>query len=329
MPNGPSPPPNTPEWGTYGELVLQNTTLGSLGNFSPNPFKKTTIRKDEDEMTIPMDAKAGFTFGCDPELFVFNAEGKPVPADMIPGTKLQPHKVPFGAVQRDGFAAEFNIDPVTNFEDFNKHIEEVMKSLKQFLPKGWTLKADASVTFDKDIFDSAPDAMKELGCLPDLNAWTGEVTPSPKLDDNPYMRCAGGHLHVGFPGGPYSLGDTQHVLNCRDLAKQFDWFLGGWSLKLDEDATRRKLYGKAGACRIKPYGVEYRVLSNFWITSKERRLAVWNRMQEAINRMATLYLPDRAASDNDLLIQAINTSVKRTTLYRAYNYPLQTLVRRH
>ena len=33
------------------------------------------------------------------------------------------------------------------------------------------------------------------------------------------------------------------------------------------------MYGKAGACRVKPYGVEYRVLSNKWVS--DTRLRKW------------------------------------------------------
>src|SRR3546814_16551327 len=91
----------------------------------------------------------------------------------------------------------------------------------------------------------------------DYNAGTGGVTPPPDASQNPLMRCAGGHLHVGWTEGE-SLGSIQHVMNCSDLVKQLDGYLGLGSLGKDKDKVRRSLYGKAGACRIKPYGVEYR-----------------------------------------------------------------------
>jgi hypothetical protein len=41
----------------------------------------------------PLTPLEGFTFGADPELFVKNDKGEIVCADMIPGTKDEPHKV--------------------------------------------------------------------------------------------------------------------------------------------------------------------------------------------------------------------------------------------
>jgi len=265
----------------------------------------------------------GFSVGCDPELFVVNADGLPVCADMIPGSKAEPYKVPFGAVQRDGMAAEFNIDPVTNFKDFDHHITEVMKSLKGFLPTGYSLLARPSVVFTPEEFNQAPDDAKELGCSPDFDAWSGEVNPPPHDPDNPYLRTASGHLHYGWTSDA-SMSDVQHILNCRDLVKQLDWYLGGWSLKTDNDSTRRRLYGKAGACRYKPYGVEYRVLSNFWLTTKTRRLAVWNRGAQAIADMRDTYIPETAGGYNEMLIQSINMSERQGLLEKKFKFPLQT-----
>lgn len=266
----------------------------------------------------------GFKFGCDPELFLFDPDGNPAVPTMIPGDKQHPHKVEFGAVQRDGMAAEFNIDPVLNFREFNRNIEAVMGQLKAMIPAGYTLQAVPSVTFSPDVFDAAPDDAKELGCMPDFNAWTQEINPPPHDEENPYMRCAAGHLHIGFTEGA-DLSDIQHIMNCCDLVKQLDWFLGGWSVKIDDDPTRRRLYGRAGACRFKDYGVEYRVLSNFWVTTRDRRLAVWNRMQLAIESMAKKFLPDYVPSKyNNMLIDAINSTNLPTELRQTFNYPLIT-----
>lgn len=276
-------------------------------------------------MYVAAPAFEGFKFGCDPELFILDSEGTPVCADgLIPGTKAEPYKVNRGAVQVDGMAAEFNIDPADHFEEFNSNIVTVLGQLKKMLPQGYHLMPAPAVVFSENVWEAAPEHAKELGCTPDYNAWTGEANPPPEYAANPRLRTASGHLHIGWTEDE-SLGDPQHIMNCRDLVRQFDWYLAGWSLKKDPDPTRRLLYGKAGACRYKPYGVEYRVLSNFWLKSKQSRLEVWNRMQTAISRMRKGFLPDKAAEMNELLIQSINESKRNLLLEKQFSFPLASI----
>jgi hypothetical protein len=57
---------------------------------------------------------------------------------------------------------------------------------------------------------------------------------------------------------------------CYFTIRMLDLFLGIPSVFIDKDRTsvaRRKLYGKAGRFRKPPHGVEYRSLSNFWLSS--------------------------------------------------------------
>lgn len=289
-------------------------------------FKNTKVVKEEDMTDIqPIVAKDGFKFGCDPELFVVDSSGKAVCPTFVPGTKEAPFKVEGGAVQRDGMAAEFNIDPVTNFEDFDANIKMVMKQLKGFLPSGHKFSIVPSVEFDPAVFDAAPEDAKELGCSPDFDAWTGYKNSPPCCSDKPFLRTASGHLHIGWRDEGAT--DTpQHMMNCRDLVKQLDWYLAAWSLKVDQDPTRRLLYGKAGAMRPKPYGVEYRVLSNFWIVDKSKRLLVWNRMQQAILDMRKNFAPDKFRTDwNDALVRSINTSELNPSIEQIASYPVKSI----
>lgn len=252
-------------------------------------------------------AKRGFKFGCDPELFVFR-KGELVSAhDLLPGTKRDPFKVKQGAVQVDGTAAEFNTDPASTFEEFNDNIETVLSELRALLPKDAELRAVSAVRFTKEVFDKLPPVARELGCSPDFDAWTGRVNPPPHLPNDPYLRTASGHLHIGWTDDG-DMASLQHILACQDLVKQLDWYLGSWSLAKDPDNTRRSLYGKAGACRYKPYGVEYRVLSNFWVLDPSLRLAVWNRMVSAISGMRNGFLPNELPKDlSEMLVRSINT----------------------
>lgn len=286
------------------------------------------------EALKPLD---GFTFGCDPELFLFDINtGEYISPDgLIPGTKEDPFKVPGGAIQQDGMAAEFNIDPASTYNEFDKNIRMVTDYLQASLPKGVVLQALPAVTFSEKVWEGASDVAKMLGCSPDMNAWTGDFNPPPNGDTIPRMRTASGHLHVGWTDDE-SLADEEHIGHCRDLVKQFDWFLGAWSLMLDPDPTRRKLYGKAGACRYKPYGVEYRVLSNFWVMNPKARLQTWNRMVCAVNDMQKTFFPGSkglqaaptldptsAFTFNDLLVKSIDSSTRDAILEGQFVYPIR------
>lgn len=295
---------------TLGVEVIANGLIPSF-----DTMKRAT--KASDILT----ARPNFLFGADPEGFVVDSNGRAVTPKTIPGTKLEPHKVPGGAIQRDGMAAEFNVDPANTFKEWNNNFELVLKALDGFLPKGHSMSWVPSVEFDEEVFSDAPDDYKELGCSPDWNAWEENLNPPPYCEDKPYLRTAAGHLHIGW-GKNYSLDDALHQRNCFDLVKQLDWYLGGWSLKHDSDPLRRALYGRAGACRLKDYGVEYRVLSNFWVTTPERRKAVWNRMQQAIKTMEERYMPDRAPEGfNNKLIDAINTGAMDAQFKKACRFP--------
>ena len=333
-----SPQTGTPQW-VSPSSILNETLNPEWANFPPNvalieKFTMDTAASKKNPTTakktgpVALSLMAGFKLGADPELFVKDDKGNFVCADFIPGTKAEPHKVKYGAVQRDGFAAEYNIDPVDNFEDWNRNHKAVQGQLEAMLPKGYSLVATPAVRFSPEVFDAAPDEAKELGCQPDWNAWEQRINPPPKLPSDPYLRCAGGHIHFGWTEDEQPT-DLQHMLNGFDLTKQLDWFLGAWSVKHDPDATRRLLYGNAGACRIKNYGVEYRVLSNFWVMDKTLRLEVWNRAVEAINFMSKKFLPDHAPSGYNNLVQtAIGKGFVDPQLARMYPWPIQTLTQK-
>jgi hypothetical protein len=117
----------------------------------------------------------------------------------------------------------------------------------------------------------------ELGCDPDFNAWDHGAANEPPDMFQP-LRTAGGHLHIGW-----NVDEREHQIKAMALVKQLDCFLGLWSLRLDTNgALRRSLYGKAGAFRLKPYGVEYRVLSNFWMFHQPLTRAIGERAIRAV-----------------------------------------------
>lgn len=231
-----------------------------------------------------------FTIGADPEFFVAKS-GKAVPAyDAIPGTKAEPHKVNEGAVQVDGLALEVNIDPVSfgNYDGdslFDQRIIRVVKTAKTMaegkLGRLAVLK-ESYTEFDKDVLDSLPEEAKELGCDPDWNAYT--LAHNERPDGDVPFRVVGGHIHVGWASNQ-PVEDPDYIKMCADFVKVLDLFVGIPLKIADTEERRRQMYGKAGAFRPKPYGVEYRSPSNFWIMSSTRRKAVYEMTRVGVQQM--------------------------------------------
>lgn len=221
--------------------------------------------------------------GCDPELFVRNkTTGLSVSAfGLIPGTKKDPYIVGNGAVQVDGMALEFNTNPAATFNEFDANIVSVMKDMKAMISDDLLFDIIPSVVFDDETLAAMPDVAKELGCDPDYNAYTMEANPRP-VPPVPGLRTASGHVHIGL-GEFKNWRGPDHFSEMSRLVRGLDRFVGLTSVLMDPDPTRRVLYGAAGAMRVKPYGVEYRVPSNAWIKTKVRRKVMYDAVQSTIN----------------------------------------------
>lgn len=209
-----------------------------------------------------------FTIGCDPEVFV-KKDGKFVSAyGMIKGTKEHPYPVQRGAVQVDGMALEFNIHAAANENAFILNVQEVFKQMCAMVP-GYEVVAVPVAHFDPDYMKLQPKEALELGCTPDFNGWTGAVNEKPNAERP--MRTASGHVHIGweYPDDK-NLVDEKHIHRCNLAGQQMDFYLGLGSLFYDDDVERREMYGKGGCIRYKPYGVEYRTLSNAWLQNPKR-----------------------------------------------------------
>ena len=224
--------------------------------------------------------------GADPELFLKDS-GKFVSAyGLIPGNKYSPHPVTDGAIQVDGTALEFNIKPASNKTEFVHHIDMVMAQLRNMVPKQYEMVVEPWADFGEDYLSKQPPLATELGCDADFNAYTMTTNPMPRA--HPSARCAGGHVHLGWCEGadPWS---EEHFEYCALMARQLDFYLGLPSVLLDHDNRRREMYGKAGAFRPKHYGMEYRVLSNFWIKSPEFMNRVYDNAQMAYDSFTQGY----------------------------------------
>lgn len=223
-----------------------------------------------------------YLIGCDPEVFVRNMKtGRFVSAHgMVKGTKTKPEKVERGAIQVDGCALEFNINPASSAKEFDENIARVIEQLKERvfeINKDYALVFTPYAEFDPDYFvGEVPMEAKVLGCDPDFNALTGEVNPNPgeTLQELPF-RTAAGHIHVGWQDpAQYQTDDPAHFADCQFVAKSV-LLRGLFYAQQPEEYNRLKHYGMNGSFRPKPYGVELREPSNIWVADKSRRLATY------------------------------------------------------
>lgn len=177
------------------------------------------------------------------------------------------------------------------------------------IPKDLTLATTSVAHFDPDHLSTMPAEVLELGCDPDYNAYTR--TRNPRPDQHPTMRTASGHVHIGY-SSEFEDGSYPRFMECCDIVKQLDYFLGLASIVLDEaGAERRQMYGQAGCFRPKSYGVEYRVLSNFWLSSEKLMHFVYFQTLKAVKYIDTFYVPGEFG---DAARDAIGENNKRRAL---------------
>lgn len=220
--------------------------------------------------------------GADPEFFVYK-DGKPVSAyGLIEGTKKNPIPVNGGAIQVDGMALEFNINPAKTKEEFNLNITDVIYQLREVVPPEYEFRFEPVAEFGEQYIAEQPEEAKRLGCDPDFNAWTGAPNPAPNANGS--FRTASGHIHLGWTENQ-DINDPEHIEACQMMVKQLDMVLGMASVIWDPDNRRRELYGKAGAYRPKPYGVEYRTMSNVWVNVPWMRNWVWDAATTAFQSL--------------------------------------------
>lgn len=222
------------------------------------------------------------TIGADPEFFVrplgmipkvnkYGQAMKNVVAQSRPewvpicgqlgGTKKEPLQIPGlpkGYLQQeDGAAVEFNIPPCTDAAEFSKSIGRATSTLISALnKKQLDIIRHNSVLLTPEILTKFPN-LAGVGCDPDYSAYEDIGQPRKPLPSSLSMvRGAGGHIHIGY---------DKTAIPENVLVRLLDLCVCLPFLRYDHQGERRKWWGLPGIHRPKPYGVEYRTLSNFWL----------------------------------------------------------------
>jgi hypothetical protein len=260
-----------------------------------------------------MSKKLKLSIGADPEIFLvdaFNSANLISSIGKIGGSKYDPLPLPIGkgfAVQEDNVALEYNIPASKSADALVKNIGLAMAHLGGMVAeKGLAFSTLSAAYFPED---QLLDPMaKEFGCEPDFNAWTNSINPRPAASDASLRSC-GGHVHVG----------VDHISDKAKAVKLMDLFLGVPSTLMDSGDLRKQLYGKAGAFRPKPYGFEYRVLSNYWIFTPKLTRWIWENTQLALESMSL-----DVDKEQTQILEAINGNNKQVAqeLINKFNIPM-------
>jgi len=227
------------------------------------------------------------SMGCDPEVFCEHADGAIFPAwEYMPDEAIARKNVKEWAASK-GFE-EMIAKPESNvlvaevpaywdgaqaeFAPWAKGCLETLHcgtraGLLSVLTKARAVDPKAKLTLrnvvelPEDVLKNADDKHIQFRCSESYNIYNDPGTRIQDARGYKY-RCAGGHIHVGFSRAFTAPGIEQ-------IVRGLDAVLGviGVSLATGIDnPERRHTYGRAGEFRLPQHGLEYRVLSNFWLS---------------------------------------------------------------
>jgi hypothetical protein len=232
------------------------------------------------------------SMGCDPEIFVVHGDGTLFPAwEFLPSEEESNKKKlewMLASNEETGHSNALWADEGNNnqipqlvpsywdgaqaeFAPWAKHCLETLHGstklgLHAVLAAARKIDPQAKLTV-QNVFELPNTILKNADiqyirfrCKPSYNVYGDLGGELP--DGREYaFRCAGGHIHIGLR--KFTLPSIEQIIRA------LDGVLGviGVSLAAGLDnPERRRTYGRAGEFRLPDYGIEYRVLSNFWLT---------------------------------------------------------------
>lgn len=254
--------------------------------------------------------------GGDMEVFLQNKETKEIVSaeGIIKGTKKKPYNFDendkFACTSLDNILAEFNIAPARTAAEYYWGIEKALNYINNSIPEELQTVALPAARLDEKYLQT-PNALL-FGCESDINAWLNETNLPPFPDGN--LRSAGHHITLGYD-------NPNEDINLMWVKAQ-DLHIGIPSVIQEPDNERKKLYGKAGAFRHTPFGVEYRSSSNYLL--QDKRYIDWAfentvRAIEFVNNDKS-YLLDE---ESDNIISAINDKDQDKARYLIDKYQIK------
>jgi Phage phiEco32-like COOH.NH2 ligase-type 2 len=266
-----------------------------------------------------LSKKRVLSLGADPELFCFSG------IKLLPAWEFLPAKGEYNMMYWDGAQAEWKYNHEGNHCQNNlvlhtrENLMRLDKKVKEYNRNG-RLTLQNVVRVPQAILDNADGRYIELGCMPSYNAYKmrGKQVENPRL--LPY-RFAGGHMHFGtfYPQRP----------NYEKIVKTLDNILGVWAVGVARDLDnpiRRQYYGLAGEFRRPRYkngfGVEYRVLSNFWLAAPKIMQVTWDIGRLCVRLTGSKYAKLWASNQDETIDVINNCDVKRANKIIERNEPM-------
>lgn len=224
--------------------------------------------------------------GSDPEVFLVHGDGSIFPAFEFLPEKGKPRKIPalagsYGIADQimywDGFQAEFTTQPSTCV---SRHVDSIQNALNNMLKEarkvdaGAKLSIQSTLPISDEVMAAAEPQFVAFGCLPSFNAYGAKA----QVIDDPRQlpfRFAGGHIHLGH--------EALHG-TAVEVVKTIDAIVGVASVGMFasyDSPVRRRFYGLAGEYRLPTHGLEYRVLSNAWLSHPAITMWVYDMVREA------------------------------------------------
>lgn len=214
-------------------------------------FKK----HDSGEFGVGEVLPARNTTGADPEIFVEGEKG------IIPAWEFLPEKKPGQLMFWDGAQAEVTPRGDSCLERLTKEIRSLLNNVlaeAKKKDKGAKFSLKNVVELSPPVLNTSDMKYIQLGCAPSLNIYNdrGKDIVNPR---ELVQRFAGGHLHYA---GQFDASEVEETVRALDAILG----IAGVSLAGEmDDPVRRQYYGLAGEFRLPKHGIEYRVLSNFWL----------------------------------------------------------------
>ncbi len=268
--------------------------------------------------------------GTDAEFFLRDKNsGEIVSAEgFVKGTKYRPFRFdkeasPWYTTQLDNVLAEITIPPASCFEEFFKAITKAREYIHSTIPENLETVALASAILDEKYLQT--DQARAFGCEPDFNAYTKGINEKP-FCENFQLRSCGGHIHTGFDGIEVKFrGDVYNYEvdeQRASIVRMLDLHVSVPLVIMEPDSERKLLYGKAGAFRPKPYGLEYRSPSNWYLNDESTVKWAFESVQNAFKYLGSKgVLADDLATHVEKVINTNNKS-EASSLVKDFNLQL-------